>query len=111
MKYSAQVNCYTQLNLTKLDVLDDFEEIRVATHYKLSDGELVDTFPSDLDEMDSMSIEYKTFQGWQSKTTGCSTFDALPQKAKEYVQYIEDAVGIPIKWIGTGPRREDMIMR
>ena len=111
VKYSAQVNCYTQLNLTKLDVLDDFEEIRAATHYKLSDGQLVDTFPADLDEMESMSIEYKTFQGWQSKTTGCSTFDALPEKAKEYVLYIEDAVGVPIKWIGTGPRREDMIMR
>ncbi|KIV79880.1 adenylosuccinate synthase [Exophiala sideris] len=110
VKYSTAVNCYTQINLTKLDVLDDFEEIRVATAYKI-DGEEQDTFPADLDALERVEIVYKTFKGWQKSTTGCKTFESLPQQAREYVEYIEREVGIPVKWIGTGPRREDMIMR
>ncbi|KAG9783438.1 Adenylosuccinate synthetase, partial [Aureobasidium melanogenum] len=110
VKYSAAVNCYTQLNLTKLDVLDDFDVIRVATHYKI-DGRLLDSFPADLDALERLEIEYKTFKGWQTKTTGCKTFEELPAAAREYVEYIENEVGVPIKWIGTGPRREDMIVR
>ncbi|KAI1616913.1 adenylosuccinate synthetase [Exophiala viscosa] len=110
VKYSTAVNCYTQINLTKLDVLDDFEEIRVATAYKI-DGQDQDVFPADLDALERVEIVYKTFKGWQTSTTGCKTFESLPQQAREYVEYIEREVGIPIKWIGTGPRREDMIMR
>lgn len=110
VKYSAAVNCYTQLNLTKLDVLDDFEEIRVATAYKVGEQRLV-SFPADLDAMDKVEIEYKTFKGWQTQTTGCKSFEELPVQAREYVEYIEREVGIPITWIGTGPARESMIKR
>ncbi|EXJ86031.1 adenylosuccinate synthetase [Capronia coronata CBS 617.96] len=110
VKYSAAVNCYTQINLTKLDVLDDFDVIRVATAYKV-DGQVLDSFPADLDALERLEIEYKTFKGWQTKTTGCKTFEELPVEARDYVAYIEAEVGIPVKWIGTGPRREDMIVR
>ena len=112
IKYSAQVNCYTQLNLTKLDVLDGLKEIKVATAYTVN-GQDLETFPADLDIMESsqMEIVYKTFEGWQTKTTGCQKWDELPERAREYVNYIEDEVGVPVKWIGTGPRREDMIVR
>ena len=110
VKYSAHVNCYTSINLTKLDVMDDFEEIRIATHYKV-DGVMLETFPADLDAMEKIELVYKTFPGWQTSTTGCSKWEELPDKAKEYVSYIEGEVGVPIKWIGTGPRREDMIVR
>lgn len=61
--------------------------------------------------MAGMKVEYKTFPGWMSATTGCSTFDSLPRRAKDYVEYIEGQLGVPIKWIGTGPRRENMIAR
>ncbi|KIX08166.1 adenylosuccinate synthase [Rhinocladiella mackenziei CBS 650.93] len=110
VKYSAHINCYTKLNLTKLDVLDDFEEIRIATGYKV-DGQVLPSFPADLDAMEQLEIEYKTFKGWQTKTTGCKSFEDLPPQAREYVDYIEREVGVPVKWIGTGPRREDMIVR
>jgi len=110
VKYSAAVNCYTQLNLTKLDILDDFEEIRVATAYKVG-GQLLESFPADLDAMDKLEIEYKTFKGWKTQTTGCKSFEELPVQAREYVEYIEREVGIPITWIGTGPARESMIKR
>jgi adenylosuccinate synthase len=110
VKYSAAVNCYTQLNITKLDVLDTLEEIRVATAYKVN-GEQLPGFPADLDAMEKLEIVYKTFPGWQSSTTGCKTWADLPERAREYVSYIEGEVGVPVKWIGTGPRREDMIVR
>ena len=110
VKYSAQVNTYTQINLTKLDILDDFEEVRVATAYKIN-GQEVTEFPADLDALENAEMVYKTFPGWQSKTTGVDKWDDLPEKAREYVKYIEREVGIPVKYIGTGPRREDMVVR
>ncbi|KAL9627613.1 MAG: hypothetical protein Q9164_007551, partial [Protoblastenia rupestris] len=110
VKYSAQVNCYTQINLTKLDILDSFEEIRIAIGYKL-DGEEFDTFPADLDQMERIEIVYKTFEGWKAETTGCRRWEDLPERAKAYVSFIEKWVGIEVNWIGTGPRREDMVMR
>jgi len=95
---------------TKLDVLDDFEEIRVATAYSYN-GQTLDSFPADLDVMEGMKIEYKTFKGWEATTTGIKRFEDLPVQAREYVEFIEGEVGVPIKWIGTGPRREDMCVR
>ena len=110
VKYSTTVNDYTVLNLTKLDVMDDFEEIRVATHYKI-DGQETDDFPADLDAIERLEPVYKTIPGWKTPTTGCKKWEDLPGKAQEYVSYIEKEVGVPVKWIGTGPRREDMIVR
>jgi adenylosuccinate synthase len=110
VKYSCAVNCYTTINLTKLDVMDDFDEIRVATAYKIGE-ETVEYFPADLDAMEKLEIVYKTFPGWKTSTTGCKVWEDLPQKAKEYVAYIEGELGLPVKWIGTGPTREDMIVR
>jgi adenylosuccinate synthase len=112
IKCSSQVNCYTQLNLTKLDVLDGLKEIKIATAYKVK-GQDLETFPADLDIMESseMEIIYKTFEGWQTTTTGCQKWNELPEKARQYVTYIEEEVGVPVKWIGTGPTREDMIVR
>ena len=110
LKHSCQVIAYTAINLTKLDILDSFDEIRVATAYTL-DGEAFDDFPADLDRLEDVGIEYKTFKGWQKETTGCKTFESLPAEAREYVSYIEEKLAVPIKWIGTGPKREDMIVR
>ena len=104
------MNCYTALNLTKLDILDSFEEIRIATSYSL-DGQELDTFPADLDQMAELQVNYKTVPGWKAQTTGIQKFEQLPQQAREYVEFIEREIGVPIKWIGTGPRREDMIVR
>lgn len=69
VNYSAQVNCYSVINLTKLDVLDSFDEIRVATAYKL-DGEELATFPADLDQMERMEIVYKTFKDGKRSQQG-----------------------------------------
>ena len=110
MKYSKTVNHYTALNLTKLDILDDFPEIQVATAYRL-DGQILDSFPADLQNLARVEIQYETLSGWQKPTTGAKTYYELPKNARAYVEFIEGFIGVKIKYIGTGPAREDMIVR
>ncbi|KAF4972379.1 hypothetical protein FSARC_1038 [Fusarium sarcochroum] len=110
VKYSTSINYYSALNLTKLDVLDDFETIKVAIAYKV-DGEELDHYPADLDTLDRAEVVYHEMPGWKKPTTNARTFYDLPKQARDYVEYIEKFVGVKIKWIGTGPDREAMILR
>lgn len=110
IKYSHECNDYTALNLTKLDILDDFEEIKVATQYSYN-GEPLESFPANLDILGNLDITYETFPGWQKPTTGAKAFYDLPLNARKYIEFIEKFVGVKIKYIGTGPGRESMIAR
>ncbi|KAG5208068.1 Adenylosuccinate synthetase [Trichophyton interdigitale] len=111
LRYSARINHYTSLNLTKLDILDDFDEIKVAVAYKI-DGKELESFPASSDALEKVEVVYETLPGWKSKTMGVSRWDDLPANAQKYVEYIERSLGgIPIKWIGTGPARAHMIDR
>lgn len=98
IKYSHAVNDYTALNLTKLDVLDDFEEIKVATSYSV-DGQELDSFPAALDTLSKVKVHYETFPGWQKPTTGAKAFYDLPLNARKYVEFIEDFVGVKIRYV------------
>lgn len=104
------VNHYTALNLTKLDILDNFPEIQVATAYQL-DGQVLESFPADLQKLARAEVQYTTFPGWQTPTTGAKAYYDLPKNARAYVEFIEKYVGVKVKYIGTGPAREDMIVR
>ena len=110
MKYSCAINHYTHLNLTKLDILDDFKEIPVAVAYKLN-GQTLDSFPADLRILENVEVVYETLPGWNMPSTGAKTFYDLPKNARAYVDFIERTVDVKIKYIGTGPAREDMVMR
>ncbi|EEQ27506.1 Adenylosuccinate synthase [Microsporum canis] len=111
LRYSARINHYTALNLTKLDILDDFDEIKVAVAYKL-DGKELESFPASSDALEKVEIVYETLPGWKSTTMGVSKWEDLPVNAQKYVEYIEHSLGgVPIKWIGTGPARSHMIDR
>jgi adenylosuccinate synthase len=109
-RYTHDVNGYTALNLTKLDILDSFDEIPIAIGYSV-DGQQLESFPASLALLDQVKVEYKVLPGWKSSTSGLKKWEDLPEKAKEYVKFIEDFVGVKIKYIGTGPGREDMIYR
>ena len=123
LKYSCAINDYDAINLSKLDVLDIFPEIKVGVAYHIVDhtsGKRLSTlpsFPTDVGLLDGTSsrgiveVEYKTFKGWQKSIQGVTRWDDLPAEAKEYVTWIEDFIGVPIKYIGTGTGREDMIAR
>ncbi|GAB7349897.1 hypothetical protein MBLNU459_g0588t1 [Dothideomycetes sp. NU459] len=110
LKYSCAINHYTSFNLTKLDILDSFEEIKVATGYKI-DGQELPTFPATVDALSKAEPIYETLPGWNTPTTGVKTYEDLPANTKKYIQFIEKYCGVGVKWIGTGPAREAMIVR
>lgn len=112
LKYSTAVNHYTALNLTKLDVLDTFPTLKIAIAYKdAQTGQEIPSFPADLSQLDRVDVVYHEMPGWNAPTTKVSDWDSLPQQARDYVEYIEKFVGVKVKWIGTGPDREDLIHR
>ena len=107
LKYSAKLNNLTELCITKLDVLDTFEEIKACVGYKVN-GE--DTpFKSRL--LHKAEPVYKVFKGWNCSLADCENYDSLPDEAKEFLSYIEDYVGVKISLISNGPNREDLIHR
>lgn len=108
LKYSTWINGYTSLNITKLDVLDTFKEIKVAVDYKYN-GEILKSFPECLNVLGKVEVVYKTFQGWEEDITQIKTFEELPENAKIYLKFIEDYLEVPIQWVGTGPARESML--
>lgn len=110
LRYSQAVNHYTALNLTKLDVLDTFDTIKVAVAYKL-DGRILHSFPANLKKLERCEVVYEELKGWAVSTTGHKKYDDLPDLAKAYVEYVEKAIGVSITTIGTGPDRESMIYR
>jgi adenylosuccinate synthase len=91
-------------------VLDTFEEIQVGVAYTVDGVELA-SFPASKDILDKVQVKYQTFKGWKSNTVGVTKWEDLPQAAHEYLKFIEDFVGVPIKYIGTGPGRDQIIVR
>eukprot|EP00127_Corallochytrium_limacisporum_P003814 Clim_evm28s153 gene=Clim_evmTU28s153 len=108
VNYTSMVNGYTAIMLTKLDVLDSFEDIKIGVAYKL-DGRNLESFPADLDLLAKVDVEYITLPGWKTSTQECRTWDSLPPNAKAYVKKIEELTGVPVKWIGVGSSRDATI--
>lgn len=108
LKYSTLINGYTSLNITKLDVLDTFKEIPVGISYSIQ-GKKLDLFPEDLNILGKVEVEYKVLPGWDQDITKITKYEDLPENAKKYLKYIEDFVGVPVEWVGTGPARESML--
>ncbi|CAH2251066.1 adenylosuccinate synthetase isozyme 2 [Pelobates cultripes] len=110
LRYAHMINGFTALALTKLDILDVFPEIKVGVSYKV-DGKTIPYFPANQEVLNRVEVEYKTLPGWNTDTSNARTFEELPENAKKYVQFIEEVLGVSIKWIGVGKSRESMIQR
>ncbi|KAJ8075936.1 Adenylosuccinate synthase [Marasmius tenuissimus] len=108
MKHSCLINGYDSLNLTKLDVLDDLSEIKIAVKYKLNGEELLG-FPASLELLERVEVEYVTLPGWKTSITSVTKFDDLPENCRKYIAFIEEYLNVPIEWIGVGPGRESML--
>ncbi len=110
VKYSARINGMTGLSLMLLDVLDEFETIKLCHQYE-HNGEKIDHFPARLDIVEECKPVYRELKGWKSDITECKTYEELPEAAKAYIKAIEDTTGVPVKIISVGPRRDQTIIR
>ena len=110
VRTSAMLNGLDAIALTKLDVLDEFDEIPVCTGYNVR-GERWRTFPAFAVAHDDYKPEYRVMKGWKSSTAGITSYDELPAAAKDYIKFIEDETECPATIISTGPRREETIVR
>jgi len=109
LRHAVRVNGVDSIAITKLDVLDSLPELKVCTAYEL-DGERMHDVPLDLARLGEVRPVYQTVPGWQSETTGHTTFEDLPEKAKEYLRFIADDLNVSIRLVSTGAKREETIM-
>jgi adenylosuccinate synthase len=109
VRYSARVNGLDGLALTKLDVLDGLDELKICTAYRI-DGRVVSEFPADLAAR-SYEAVYETLPGWKEPTRGARDFDELPVEAKNYITRLEAVSGVPCAIVSTGSDRDETIIR
>lgn len=108
VRYSAQINGLTGLAVTKLDVLDSFDEVRICTGYESPDT-LHDTFPYDLTVLETACPVYETLPGWKTATHDARSIDDLPPGARDYLHRIEELTGVPITLVSVGTQREQIV--
>jgi adenylosuccinate synthase len=109
LKRSILINGVSGLCITKLDVLDGLEEIKVCVGYEL-DGQRLDILPLDADEIEACKPVYETFPGWKESTAGLTQWDQLPVNARKYLERVQECIGAPIDMVSTGPDREHTIL-
>eukprot|EP01088_Endostelium_zonatum_P017588 TRINITY_DN525_c0_g1_i1.p1 TRINITY_DN525_c0_g1~~TRINITY_DN525_c0_g1_i1.p1 ORF type:complete len:456 (+),score=116.55 TRINITY_DN525_c0_g1_i1:11-1378(+) len=107
MKYTHLVNNFTVVNMTKLDVLSELDEIQLAVEYKHK-GKTLSSFPSSLEVLQEVEVVYEKFPGWKCDISKIRKISELPPNAFKYVKRVEEIVGAPIGWVGVGPGREAM---
>lgn len=108
-RYAADVNGFTGMVLTKMDVLDDLDEIKICTGYRYQGKHYTD-MPSQLNVLEECQPVYEALQGWKASTAGQSDYNALPLNAKKYVERIKELIGVDIDIISTGFRRDETIV-
>ena len=110
-RYAVEVAGIDAIAMTKLDVLDGLESIRVAVDYELSDGAAVEGVPADPDVLAAVRPRYEELPGWTDATSGMTDEAQLPAAARAYLDRLEELVGVPIVLVSTGPRREETMTR
>lgn len=106
LRYAVEMNGFDGLIITKLDVLDTFEEVKVCVAYEHA-GEKIDHFPASIKILQEVKPVYESLKGWRKSTKGIRDVSELPPEAKDYVRFVEDFVGVPVIMLSTGPRREE----
>jgi len=110
LQFSHMVNGYSTINITKLDVLNMLETIKIGVSYKLNGKTLeCGEMPASLETLSEVEVVYEDHPGWMADISVCTDFVNLPERAKSYVRRIEELLGVPVAWIGVGPDRKQMI--
>ncbi len=110
LRYSAMINGFDSLVVTKLDVLDEMDPIPVCVAYRLAGKEIVE-MPATSQGLQAVEPVYESLPGWKTSTEGISDYEKLPAKAQSYLKFIEDRIGVEIGCISTGPERNQTIIR
>jgi len=108
LKYSIMINGVTEMVLTKADVMDNFDNIKICTKYKIG-KKTTERFPTEINE--KIKPVYKEFKGWNQNLSKIKEYEKLPQAFKEYIAFIEKETGVPVSIVSTGPDREQTIIR
>jgi adenylosuccinate synthase len=109
-RYAHRINGFDTLALTKLDVLDELDEIPVCTGYKIG-GETLEEFPADLTTLEEVEPVFETLPGWKSATPGVREWNDLPENARKYAERVGELTGVEVGLVSTSPDREDTVIR
>jgi adenylosuccinate synthase len=108
-RYAAELNGFDSVALTKLDVLDELDHVKVCIGYEI-EGRRIDTFPAVSHDLRQIKPVYATLPGWKTDTVGTTEFDRLPENAQSYVSFLSEQIGVEIGLISTGPERDQTII-
>jgi adenylosuccinate synthase len=111
MRRAIQINSISGFCLTKLDVLDGLEELKICTGYEMKDGTVLEVSPMAAEAFEEATPIYETMPGWSDNTFGAQSLDALPQAALDYIKRIEELTGVPVDIVSTGPDRNETIIK
>jgi adenylosuccinate synthase len=109
LRYAVRINGMTSLALTKLDVLSDFDEVPVCVRYRLRDGTETEDFPAHQSDFHHAAAVWETLPGWSQPLDDATSLDELPAAARTYVEFVAEALGIPIELVGVGAARDRVL--
>ena len=109
LKYACMLNGVTDLFVTKIDVLNDFEEVKVCANYSI-DGKTTEEIPFEFNSVE-IKPEYNKYKGWKCDLTGTPSFDNLPTNLQSYLKTLENLIGVPVKAISISPDRKDVLFK
>jgi adenylosuccinate synthase len=110
LRYTAAVNGFDTLVITKLDVLDHLDEIPVCLRYKLN-GRETTSMPATYRMLEAVEPIYERLPGWRTSTRGITSYEKLPARAREYLEFLGEKTGVEIGSVSTGPARSETIIR
>ncbi|MBK8785994.1 MAG: adenylosuccinate synthase [Chitinophagaceae bacterium] len=108
LQFACMINGVTQIIMTKADILDELDELKVCNSYSIN-GKEINYVPFQMNKVDIEPV-YKTFKGWQKNITAITEFDALPAEMKTYIDYLNKYLGVPVKYISNGPGRDQLVI-
>ena len=109
VRQTIKISGINGIALTKLDVLDELDEIKMCIEYEL-DGKKIDYLPAAVEDQLKIKPVYKTFAGWKTSTSGIKNMELLPENAKKYIYAVEDFIGARVASVSTSPERDDTIL-
>jgi adenylosuccinate synthase len=111
LRYAVRINGMTSLAITKLDVLSGLDTLRVAVRYRSREGAMLDRFPYHQSILHSAEPEYEELPGFDAELDDCREESDLPKEARDYLDFVSDFVGVPIRLVGVGPGRDQVVWR